>query len=326
MYLTKGLTQATDSYADLSFRHLEGWMDLPMQGDGGFNFVMLGDEDAGASLGFIAYPAGSASSAHGHAHASDNFRVSLLGAMIMGRESYGRGEFRFQDGWKPYPDEIVEAPDGYWGMVLMADRRGRRARYINPEFAASDEAAKIREDQKLISRTFGVDVDDCLSDDPAHTSGPSALATTLGETSNSGKLNGSFADQADWQPISPTTRAVFALLGEPTVGPILVLAATEPGQVAAARCRFDTEVLRLIIDGSCEVGGRPYERGDMRIQHAGAWCEPVVAGPDGLQEYILLGDRRGAHPELAAADDATWVGALDGVVAGLRGQLADAAA
>ena len=47
----------------------------------------------------------------------------------------------------------------------------------------------------------------------------------------------------------------------------------------------------------------------------------VVAGPDGLDELIVIGDRTGAHATVEG--DSGWASRLDELVDGLRARLDD---
>jgi hypothetical protein len=282
-------------------------------------FVQLGSEEDGPLVGLTALPGDHAPApAPAHGHASDNFRIQLLGDLTMGRETYRPGEFRFQDGWKPYPNEGMWASDGFWGLVMMADKRGFRRRLVKELPPGSDEEAMEIGMHRHVATTFGFGGDALFPDDPTDTAGPSALASTLGRTTNSGKLNGSFADREQWMTVSPNTQIVVALMGEPTSGPVVVLSASKPDQVVTPRCCFDTEVFRLVVAGSCNIEGQVFELGDMRTQRAGTWSEPVVAGSDGLQEVLVLGDRRHVEPSV---ETETWLSALGGIVADLTGEL-----
>jgi hypothetical protein len=100
---------------------------------------------------------------------------------------------------------------------------------------------------------------------------------------------------------------------------VVVLASTEPLRLATPATSFETDVLRVVLSGSFEIDGRLYEPGDVRVQRAGTWCESIAAGPDGLEEIIVLGDRRSATPQLEGTEG--WAGALDTIVAQLRSQL-----
>jgi hypothetical protein len=309
-----GATQATDRHIDLSFRHPETW---PGYNGVATTVVPIGDETSGPAIGLVAVaPGGTVPDAAAHAHGADNFRIVLRGALTMGRERYELGQFRFQEGWKPYPDEISHTADGQWLLVLMADRRGFRQRWVKELIPGSDEERADKAMYLVLAQLFGI-TGDCI--DPENKCGASALTTTLGPTTNSGKLNGSFADRDAWQAVTSSTRANVALMGHPTSGPVVILATTEPHEIAAPRCRFETELFRLVVAGSCDIDGQIYEQGDMRIQRAGEWCGPVAAGPGGLEEIVVVGDRRHANPSV---EGDVWP--FVGIVRDLLGELSAA--
>jgi hypothetical protein len=83
--------------------------------------------------------------------------------------------------------------------------------------------------------------------------------------------------------------------------------------------RFETEVFRMVVAGSCDIDGQIYEYGDIRIQRPGAACGPVVAGPNGLQEVLILGDRRHAVPTVE--NNEMWPATLGAIVDDLQGVL-----
>src|SRR5205823_252902 len=69
-----------------------------------------------------------------HGHDSDSWRMSLLGESHMGTATYGPGEFRFQQGGKPYgKDDFAAGPNGGYHLVMFADRRGFRTRPVKKE-------------------------------------------------------------------------------------------------------------------------------------------------------------------------------------------------
>jgi hypothetical protein len=295
MYTVWGTTRATETSADLSCGNPSGW---PIRlGDMANTSVKFGDDVDGPIFGpVVCQPGTVGDHAPAHAHASDNFRIILRGTFKMGPETYGPGEFRFQQGWKPYPGEDIVGDDGIWMAVLMANRRGFRARYVN------DAPPHEVEMHRYLAATYELKGDAWYSDDPDDTAGPSAIVTNIGGT-RSGKINGSFNESHSWPASHPGTRALVSLLGEPACGPVVLLTSTEPGGVVTPRCRFGTEVFRMIVNGSCEIDGRPYVTGDMRVDRAGAWSERIVAGPEGLQQVFIIGDRRFANPALESARD-----------------------
>jgi hypothetical protein len=315
---------STLGYRNVSFRRPEQWTSFApaLQGthlDGvaaGTTSVLIGDGARGPLIVLTALPPDEAAArTPAHMHASDSWRISLKGSMEMGKEAYAPGEFRFQEGWRPYPsDSFAQGPEGGWGLLIMGDRRGVRARMVGEELPGLAEA------HRALALHFGI-TGDLVSDEPSETAGHAGLATTLGAITKGGKLVGSFADAGGWPEVSEQTRAHVSLLGAPDCGPLLVLAATSSGGLAAPGSTWETDTFRLVVSGSCTIGDEHYESGDARIQEAGVRCDPVVAGPDGLRELVVIGDRRACPPELDA--DPTWWSHLDAVAGQLRDRLDD---
>jgi hypothetical protein len=183
---------------------------------------------------------------------------------------------------------------------MMADRRGTRRRLaVEPVGFEHAEENFLRG----LACTFGFS-GDVFSDDPEAGAGPSAIASTLASPDRAklrlGKLNASFADSHMWDAVSPSTQMAVTLLGDKDRGPVLAFVDTEAGQRAAPRHRFGTEALHIVVEGSCRIGHKIYHAGDMRIQDADAWCEPVEALGGRLKEVIVLGDRRYLNAESAS--------------------------
>jgi hypothetical protein len=300
MLQTFGEVMENGNHVGLSFRATDRWTvpddlvsssrtaDTPFDSTA----LLLGDAVMGPVLLFLAVQPGfTPPDAPAHGHASDNFRISLRGILPMGPESYDEGEFRFQRGWKPYPsDNYAHGPEGGWTVLCFADRRGMRVRHVSPD--APTHAAG---DAKLAA-WLGIR-SDLTSDDPADTAGPSALTTTLGEFRKP-FLNGSYADSGEWPRIDETTRAAGALLGDVSRGPVMILSTTSAGGRASGGLTVGTEVFHLVVRGSCTIDGVEQLPGDMYVQRAGTPMGPVVAGPEGVDELIVLGDRREAVPVL----------------------------
>ena len=280
-------------------------------------FVPIGDATSGPVLALTALPPGKVQPPSiAHAHASDNFRLSILGDFEMGREHYGPGEFRFQQGWRPYPsDNNSQGPEGGWQIVMFGDRRGARMRPVQIDDPSIE--ALVKSAHRVLAGAYGL-TGDVISDDPHDTAGPSALISTLGPTSNSGKLNGSFEDSDRWLDVAPGTRASVTLLGHRERGPVVVLVASEPGAIAMGRYCVGTEAFHMIVSGSCQIGKGRYETGDMRVQHAGRWCDRIVAGGEGLWELVVLGDRRYTQP---ATESEPWSTTLFSLIADLQNEL-----
>lgn len=315
-----GGTSSTTGFADVSFSASESWLEIPTaQQPDRITFLLLGDEKVGPQLALIRSSPGSPAPAPVHLHASDTLRIVLHGEYRVGRDRYGPGSFRFQAGWRAYSGEDAKSAEGTWLLIVAGDRRGTRARLVDPELENSAENRLVREMQAALQRSLGVAEDDWNSDDPCHTSGPSALQTTIGRVARSGKLQGSFTERSGWCATGPASTAAVGVLGDLVAGPVIVLSHTAARHVAMPRSRFGTELFRLVVAGSCEIDGRRYGTGDIRLQPGHEWCAPVIAGSQGLQELLVFGDRRRLDP---AVDGKGWPAELSGFVDGLVEQLA----
>lgn len=321
MFRTIGETSIGASYVNMSFKQPQEWISYDDEGSFYYTVILFGDEEVGPGL-FLTYtkPGIVVPKSIPHTHASDNWRISLLGDFHMGRVTYGPGQFRLQEGWKVYPDDNVSyGLNGGWEINLMADRRGMKVRPAVP----LPEGEEYYEEQSLrataIQFGFG---GDALSDDPAKGAGPSAIASTMVPPNkprlSMGHLNGSFADSHTWIDVSASTRAAVTLFGERECGPVLILSETKAGEVAMPRVRFGTELFRSVVEGGCLIGDQLYEEGDIRIQHASTWCEPVRALESGLKEILVLGDRRMLDIE---SEGGEWPQDLRTIVDGLQGSL-----
>jgi hypothetical protein len=174
-----------------------------------------------------------------------------------------------------------------------------------------------------VSERYGDLLPELLDDEDAGVVGMVTNLTT--PLSKLGHIDGSFRDASEWDSLGES-KVAASLLGLPDLGPVVLLLSTPAAQVAAPACTFGTEGFRLVIGGSYELDGRERTMGDMRFQSAGTVWERVVAGPDGLDEVVILGDRRGATP--TAQGDAGahgWAHDFATLLAGLRDRLRELA-
>ena len=285
MLLVEPQFRVHDGHIDLSMNRPEEWAYPEGMGVANGTYAHIGDATCGPVMFFFAVQPGidlPESPAHGHA--SDNWRMSMRGVLPMGRERYGPGDFRFQQGWKPYgSDSMSTGPHGGWAALVFGDRRGTKIRPVREEEGYFPDETSICEWAHLAG--------DQASDDPRAGSGPAGLVTSAGEISGA-RVNGSFAAAGLWPEVGDGIRAIGALMGDAGCGPVMVHADVAPGCLASPAGVLQTEVIRLVVAGSCTVGSETYEAGDIRIQDSGARCEAVAAGAEGLHEVVLYGDRR----------------------------------
>jgi hypothetical protein len=277
---------------DFSFRNpdrMVGPYDAPI------TYILIGDEERGPLVVCMALPGGPHNIQGGpHAHACDTFRTSLLGVLTVGPERYGPGEFRFQQGWKPYgADSVAAGPDGGWTVLMFADRRGVRTRSLQGRESPTPFETVLSKWMDLKSDYWG--------DEGVNLPGSSYLTTSAGQLTKFHR-DGSFADSSGWLETESGARLIVALLGDAERGPVIVLADSPVG-AATGSATFGTEVMRIVSEGDCYDGVTALERGDARIDLPDILIPSMIAGPSGVRELIFFGDRRGV---LGATSTEGW--------------------
>ena len=280
-----GEPTSSDHHVDLSFRRPDGWIDLPPEDAtaGRLVLALFGHETEGPMflLAETAPTGEDPPRTPAHGHESDTFRISLIGTSFMGPESYGPGEFRWQVGGRPYgADSYANGTDGGYHLVMFGDRRGFPTKVVKkelqPHFTERDAA---------LQGLFGIE-----PPVPYPVEGR-GVATSTGTVDKAGKVNGSFAEAADWDEVEPGLRVHSGVMGHQELGPLLVMARAEAGTEVLPSTALSTEVLVMVVSGSLSIGDRVYEQGDCRIQASTAALPALVAGPDGADVTIVVGDR-----------------------------------
>lgn len=275
-----------------SFREAEAWVDFS---NGKDLALLIGDPACGPLIELTSRPPEPQEMprAPAHGHASDNWRITIQGTTNMGRYAYGPGQFRFQDGGVPYAgDNLAWGPDGGFGIIIFADRRGSPIRFVDPdhEFQAGADAGA-----RAFADAYGFELCDPCPGAPA-------VHTTLGETRH-GHLDTGFEDSDSWPEAIPGVRLATSLLGEVTAGPVLALLRCGPGALAFPAGTVETEVFHAVVEGSCVIEGETRELGDAWLDEPGPQRE-VRAGPGGLSHIVVFGDRRALGGFTASGDSA----------------------
>jgi hypothetical protein len=100
----------------------------------------------------------------------------------------------------------------------------------------------------------------------------------------------------------------------------VILQRTPPGAVVTPAMTVESDVFRCVIAGSYELGGQTLEMGDTLVRAGGQPWEAALAGKDGVDEVIVIGDRRGAiTPQ--DSQDSEWTDAINAIVARQISQL-----
>src|SRR6476660_4255336 len=281
MYKIRSTTPMTaiDGHVDIDFTERSGWTEnmgatiLP---------IMIGDDHCGpfVALSYVEPTNEQMPLSFAHAHASDNWRISVRGTTNMGRDAYEQGQFRFHDGGVPYAsDNFAWGPDGGYGIIMFADRRGFAIRPVKSEIAE-----RIAPQQAAAGAGLGIDMQDPCPGAPA-------IATTSGPTVRA-HLDGGFDDTEGWREVGAGVRAVVGLAGEPTSGPVLLLLDCAPGAEVLPVRSMGTEVIVAPVSGSVEAAGTVLGQGDVRLEEGDVAHPAMVAGDDGAQVVVIVGDRR----------------------------------
>jgi hypothetical protein len=287
-------TPSVDGHIDLSYRERGGWSeDMGAQ----VLALLVGDEQCGpfVVLSYVEPSDEQMPLSFAHAHASDTWRISVRGTTNMGRDSYGQGQFRFHDGGVPYAsDNFAWGPEGGYGIIVFADRRGFAIRPVQAEIAE-----KVVPEQSAAGAFLGIDLQDPCPGAPA-------IATTMGPTTRA-HLDGGFDRSEEWDEIAPGVRMAAGVAGEPERGPVLVLLDCAAGCEAVPTRVVGTESIVAVVTGSIDAGGTTLAQGDVRLEEAGVEHSALVAGSDGAQLVVIVADRRALS---SALDDGTLAAPL----------------
>ena len=274
--------------------------------------LLVGDEQCGpfVALSYVEPSEEQMPLSFAHAHASDNWRISVRGTTNMGRDTYEHGQFRFHDGGVPYAsDNFAWGPDGGYGIIVFADRRGFAIRPVKAEIAE-----KIGPSQEAAGAFLGIDMQDPCPGAPA-------IATTMGHTERA-HLDGGFDTSEQWDEIAPGVRMAAGLAGEPTAGPVLVFLDCAAGIEAVPARSIGSETIVAPVAGSIDAAGTTLAQGDVRLEEGDVEHPALTAGPDGVQLVLLFADRRALRSALDVGTLAGTLGtALSTVLAKLQGEL-----
>lgn len=285
---------AVDGHVDLNYENRAGWAeDLGATVLG----LMLGDEHCGpfVALSYVAPCEEQMPLSFAHAHASDNWRISVRGTTNMGRDAYTQGQWRFHDGGVPYAsDNFAWGPDGGCGIIVFADRRGFAIEPVKESIAA-----KVAPQQEMTGKLLGIDMQSPCPGAPA-------IATTMGLTERA-HLNGGFESASSWDEIAPGVRIGVGIAGEREAGPVLVFVDAAVGCEVVGAHTLGSETLIAPVNGSVVSAGATLAQGDVRLEEADVEQPALVAGADGAQLVLVFADRRALS---AAIDTGTLTGPL----------------
>jgi hypothetical protein len=234
-----------------------------------------------------------------HMHRSDSFRTIFNGDLLVGRKSYADGAARLQASGayygpeQPGPDSVRSSSE-IWSLLVFGDKRGHRVhpadkKYL-PWIEAGDAAAAPFYEKLGVTQVL-----------PTQSQGETEIRTNLGLRLKAGHTDIDFKDAQDWPRVADVRTAVMSIAPKDS-GPLVFALCADSGARIMPAATWGTELIVMVIDGAVEIGGRRYERGDVRIQVADASIPALVAGTGGLKAYVIIADRRRRKPVVDAAD------------------------
>lgn len=288
--------EPVDGHVDASFTNRTGWSE---ELGATILAILAGDDRCGPFivLSYVEPTEEQMPLSFAHAHASDNWRISVRGTTNMGRDAYGQGQFRFHDGGVPYAsDNFAWGPDGGYGIIMFADRRGFAIRPVKAEIAE-----RVGPQQQAAGAFLGIDMQDPCPGAPA-------IATTMGPTTRS-HLDGGFDASDKWDEIAPGIRMAAGIAGEPECGPMLVFLDCAAGCEALPARSIGSETIVAPVSGSVAAADAILAQGDVRLEESDVEHPALVAGPDGAQLVVIFADRRALRSALDRGALAGPVGA-----------------
>jgi hypothetical protein len=280
-----------------------------------------------------------------HLHKSDSFRMALGEPIRVGGTSYAHGEFRLQRADAFYGPEYWTDEVGTNQLLLMADRRGLKPYLTDAQL------------QRLADTALADDVSlEGVAMLPRDADVPHAIANSFGAALRPSHFDAGFTDTTGWSTLGDGSRLAAVVLGHRESGVLLLCWDRPPGAAALPAFRLNTDLVRLVVEGSCRIddseepvgsterlggstespagqtrrsasrtSGVELGRLGFRLQQEGTWHGASRPGPSGSKELWIVADRRAWPPATAAGPADGPLAEAGAEVAALTSRLADAA-
>jgi hypothetical protein len=227
-----------------------------------------------------------------HLHRSATFRL-VVGdqprQVLFDNAWHTRGDYILLDANRIYSE--LTGVDGLKTLLVLSDRRGFAPVNKFTAGMTSDEMLALN------TRRFGPFGEGLRC---VHTSNDDSILgatiTTREKLQHGGRAKGSIDDPSEWATLSDGSRVAAAFLGDPASGPALIMSRNTPRVIEAPAGWWGTDTFRLIVRGSCSIGGRTYRAGSFVASEAGTRQAQVIHGPEGSTQLLVVCDRRNCAP------------------------------
>src|ERR1700728_777626 len=173
--------------------------------------LRMGDEESGPVVAMTIEGRMLPRTSPVHLHKSDSFRMALGEPIVVGRTSYGHGEFRLQRADSFYGPEFWTDEVGTNQLLLMADRRGLKPYLTTPE------------EQRLLDTALADDVDlEGVAMLAGEAAVDHAITNNCGAELRAGHFDAGFAETASWPELADGSRLAVVAIGDRRAGPVLL--------------------------------------------------------------------------------------------------------
>ena len=251
----------------------------------GTNLLMGGPEDGPVLLLTSSAP-GIGGLVPSHYHRTDTFRMTLGSEKEQTKDAVdwlGEGDFLVLGANAVYTHTL--GTGGSRDLVFEADRRG------SPSLETKRDPDEIIDELEAAQAERFAHTWRCHRRDEDAVSGVAAtFATPVGKRQ---RILGSMSKDQDWDVLSDGSHVGAIFLADRESGPVVLLSHNAPGAIEAPEAAtYGSDRFRLILRGSCSVAGKRYTTGQFRVSQAGTVDGPVVHGPEGSSQLLVLADRR----------------------------------
>lgn len=110
-----------------------------------------------------------------------------------------------------------------------------------------------------------------------------------------GHINWSFEDGKYFYTTASGVKSAFWFLGDDPDGPVALCIDIPPNATdrESPAHKHDSDQVRVFISGTFKVGNEWYKPGDVRMQEAGKYYGPEMAGPEGSRQILFFNKRSG---------------------------------
>jgi hypothetical protein len=227
-----------------------------------------------------------------HAHRSDSFRIEVdhrpEAFFKMGPKHIHYGGYYLLPANTIYTDP--PGPEGVTQALFFADRRGLPA--------ITKQSKSLSNDGLIdpLARAFGSWGDELRSVHTTDGDAVSCLASTCMASIPPRGFSGSVFEQTGWTTLTDGSSIAAFAMDDPESGPLVLLSRNSPGVVEAPAGTYETDMLRMMVNGSCSVGDRTYGAFAFCATEAGVPQGAVVHGREGSTQLAFFADRRGWRP------------------------------